>query len=123
MIDDDEDEELKIGRFSDRDEMEARRLVGRRRRSRTFHPSLTEPTAGSKHNRLPPRAPLLSNDALVWRARRIDKNWRYSDGPQVIVKAAGRPKHRQGSTRSHQVCRAAAKSGQGCGLPRPHNNV
>ena len=94
--DDDEDEELKIGRFSDRDEMEARRLVGRRRRSRTFHPSLTEPTAGSKHNRRRPQAPLLSNDALVWRARRIDKNWRYSDGPQVIVKAAGRPKHRQG---------------------------
>ncbi len=96
MIDDDEEEELKIGRFSDRDEIEARRLVGRRRGSKNFHLHLTERSPGATHHKRRFQAPLLSNEALAWRARRIDNGWRYSDGPQAIVKAAGRPKHRQG---------------------------
>lgn len=94
--DDDEDEELKIGRFSDRDEIEARRLVGRWWGAKNSHSPLTERSPGATHHKRRPQAPLLSSEALAWRARCIDKGWRYINGPQVIVKAAGRPKHRQG---------------------------
>lgn len=65
---------LKMGRFSDAEEMLYARLLCLGR----------------------PRCESLSSRALAWRSRHVDGGWRLNRGPQAVVKAAGSRKSQAG---------------------------